>query len=133
MGWENFSVLRKNVRLTDLCALTFTLLCENAVATTDDRCKQNLTWALRSPCIFSFRCPKYENVPSTCSFVADPRDPQCCRVPQCQDSTGTSITGFTGSFTGYGRPNDLDLSSISSTGYSRKCFYLPFISEDALS
>ncbi|WAR30009.1 LOW QUALITY PROTEIN: hypothetical protein MAR_003577 [Mya arenaria] len=34
------------------------------------------------------RCPKYTNVPSTCTFVADPKDPQCCRVPQCQNAGG---------------------------------------------
>ena len=67
------------------------------------------------------RCPKYDNVPSTCTFVADPKDPQCCRVPQCQDSTGgVGVSGFTGSFTGYGRPGDIDLSTITGSGYSRK-------------
>jgi hypothetical protein len=31
-----------------------------------------------------YRCKKYDNVPAGCTLVADPADPQCCTVPQCQ-------------------------------------------------
>ncbi|XP_041376878.1 uncharacterized protein LOC121389349 [Gigantopelta aegis] len=34
------------------------------------------------------RCAKYPNVPSQCSMVADPKDPQCCQVPQCLPTPG---------------------------------------------
>lgn len=73
-------------------------------------------------CILSFvgsRCPKYDNVPSTCTFVPDPKDPACCRVPQCQ-GTGTGVQGFTGSFVGYGRPPNVDPTSLSNTAYGSK-------------
>ncbi|WAR12949.1 SAS-like protein [Mya arenaria] len=70
------------------------------------------------------RCPKYDNVPSTCTFVVDPKDPQCCRVPQCQNAGGNvGTSGFTGSFTGYGHPVNILPSQISNTGYSNKCLY----------
>ncbi|XP_053401477.1 uncharacterized protein LOC123550590 isoform X2 [Mercenaria mercenaria] len=68
------------------------------------------------------RCPKYDNVPSTCTFVADPKDPQCCRVPQCQ-GTGQGVQGFTGSFVGYGRPPNVDPTSLAKTGYGSACLY----------
>ncbi|KAH3775135.1 hypothetical protein DPMN_176532, partial [Dreissena polymorpha] len=70
------------------------------------------------------RCPKYDNVPATCSFVADPKDPQCCRVPQCQNAGGTvGTSGFSGSFIGYGRPQNILPSQLNNTGYSNKCLY----------
>ena len=85
---------------------------------------------------FDFRCPKYTNVPVTCTFVADPKDPTCCRVPSCQGTgtgtgTGTGSTGsgpggvgvpqsFSGSFTGYGRPPNFSPSTLAQTGYSSK-------------
>ncbi|OPL07255.1 hypothetical protein AM593_00069, partial [Mytilus galloprovincialis] len=30
------------------------------------------------------RCKSYSNTPSYCTLVPDPKDPQCCTVPQCQ-------------------------------------------------
>ncbi|XP_076111939.1 uncharacterized protein LOC143080127 isoform X2 [Mytilus galloprovincialis] len=30
------------------------------------------------------RCNSYSNTPSYCTLVPDPKDPQCCTVPQCQ-------------------------------------------------
>ncbi|XP_060600216.1 uncharacterized protein LOC132753729 isoform X4 [Ruditapes philippinarum] len=68
------------------------------------------------------RCPKYDNVPSTCTFVADPKDPSCCRVPQCQ-GTGSGVQGFTGSFVGYGRPPSFSPTSLAKTGYGSACLY----------
>ncbi|XP_052786256.1 cell death abnormality protein 1-like, partial [Mya arenaria] len=70
------------------------------------------------------RCPKYTNVPSTCTFVADPKDPQCCRVPQCQNAGGNvGTTGFVGAFTGYGHPTSIISGQISHTSYNSKCLY----------
>ncbi|XP_052786263.1 uncharacterized protein LOC128221703 [Mya arenaria] len=67
------------------------------------------------------RCPKYTNVPSTCTFVADPKDPQCCRVPQCQNAGGNvGTTGFVGAFTGYGHPTSITSGMISHTSYNSK-------------
>lgn len=68
-----------------------------------------------------YRCPKYDNVPSTCTFVVDPKDPKCCRVPQCQGTAtgtgGSGVQGFTGSFVGYGRPPNVDPTTLAKTGY----------------
>ncbi|XP_076111945.1 uncharacterized protein LOC143080130 isoform X2 [Mytilus galloprovincialis] len=30
------------------------------------------------------RCNRYDSLPQGCTLVADPSDPQCCKVPQCQ-------------------------------------------------
>ena len=73
-----------------------------------------------------FRCVKYDNVPVSCTFVPDPKDPSCCRVPSCQGTSGTGTSGtgvpqgFTGSFVGYGRPPNIDPSTLATTGYRSK-------------
>ncbi|XP_071091876.1 uncharacterized protein [Haliotis cracherodii] len=36
----------------------------------------------------SDRCAKYDNVPQQCRMVADPKDPQCCQVPECTPTPG---------------------------------------------
>ncbi|XP_067652673.1 mucin-2-like [Haliotis asinina] len=36
----------------------------------------------------SDRCTQFTNIPSTCTLIADPRDPGCCQVPQCIPSPG---------------------------------------------
>ena len=33
--------------------------------------------------IINSRCRKYDNLPQNCILVADPSDPQCCKVPSC--------------------------------------------------
>lgn len=43
------------------------------------------------------RCPIFNNIPSTCSLVADNNDP-CCTVPQC------NIFPSTARYTGSGTP-----------------------------
>lgn len=76
-----------------------------------------------------FRCGKFENIPLGCQYVPDPKDPTCCRVPQCsvtgtvgQGTSGFNPAGFSGSFTGYGKPPALtgSGSQISQTGYSSR-------------
>lgn len=56
-----------------------------------------------------FRCAKYAAIPTTCTLVADPNDPTCCKVPQCipvpvlgKTTTGppVTVTGVTGKVTG---------------------------------
>lgn len=42
---------------------------------------------LKSFLYVQFRCPTYTNIPPTCTFVTDPDDPTCCRIPQCPDNT----------------------------------------------
>lgn len=48
------------------------------------------------------RCTTYTSIPSQCTLVADPKDPECCEVPQCitvppNPTNGTIvITGVTG-------------------------------------
>ncbi|CAC5419109.1 COL6A [Mytilus coruscus] len=78
------------------------------------------------------RCGKFENIPLGCQYVPDPKDPTCCRVPQCsvtgtvgQGTSGFNPAGFSGSFTGYGKPPALSGSGsqISQTGYSNACIY----------
>ena len=51
-------------------------------------------------CILKNRCPKYDNIPSSCIMVADPNDPNCCQAPQCNNVTA----GVQGSITGSGHP-----------------------------
>ncbi|XP_046585152.1 uncharacterized protein LOC124292144 [Haliotis rubra] len=36
----------------------------------------------------SDRCAKYDNLPQQCRMVADPKDPQCCQVPECSPTPG---------------------------------------------
>ncbi|XP_041376891.1 uncharacterized protein LOC121389362 [Gigantopelta aegis] len=36
----------------------------------------------------SDRCTTYTNVPAQCRMVADPKDPQCCQVPDCTPTPG---------------------------------------------
>ncbi|XP_046570033.1 uncharacterized protein LOC124278355 [Haliotis rubra] len=36
----------------------------------------------------SSRCASYGNIPPQCRLVADPKDPQCCQVPQCTPTPG---------------------------------------------
>lgn len=50
--------------------------------------------------ILKNRCPKYDNIPSSCIMVADPNDPNCCQAPQCNNVTA----GVQGSITGSGHP-----------------------------
>ncbi|KAJ8302509.1 hypothetical protein KUTeg_018905 [Tegillarca granosa] len=80
---------------------------------------------------------KFSNIPLGCTYVADPNDPQCCRIPQCTvtgsvgsgtsgTSSGQSPTGYTGSITGYGRPQPGTANfnpNITTTGYSKACIY----------
>ncbi|XP_061197993.1 uncharacterized protein LOC133206079 [Saccostrea echinata] len=76
------------------------------------------------------RCGQYSNIPVGCTYVTDPKD-SCCRIPQCSvsGSTGQTVSGFnpagyTGSFTGQGRPQVASGStSGSTTGYSSACIY----------
>lgn len=78
--------------------------------------------------ILSTRCGQYSNIPVGCTYVTDPND-SCCRVPQCTvtGSTGQAVTGFnpagyTGSFTGQGRPQVATGSTSGAvTGYSSTC------------
>ncbi|XP_071091672.1 uncharacterized protein [Haliotis cracherodii] len=73
------------------------------------------------------RCPSFTNVPLGCKLVPDQRDPQCCKVPECDSAnqgTGTGSIqplGFLGSFTGYGRPPGTNLPS--QVGYRDACIY----------
>nr|KAG5704543.1 hypothetical protein BaRGS_003854 [Batillaria attramentaria] len=61
-------------------------------------------------------------------MVPDPKDPQCCKMPECDSATGTggSLTGgnsplgFTGTFQGTGRPAG---ANIQNTGYRSSCIY----------
>ena len=39
-------------------------------------------------CVSIHRCAKYPTVPSQCMMVADPKDPQCCQIPQCLPTPG---------------------------------------------
>lgn len=74
------------------------------------------------------RCPDYNNVPLGCTRVPDPKDPQCCKIPDCGAVTGTSgggtttglsPAGFSGTITGYGKPPD----SNSVTGFRNGCLF----------
>ncbi|GFO24026.1 collagen alpha-5(vi) chain [Plakobranchus ocellatus] len=73
------------------------------------------------------RCPDYTNVPLGCTRVPDPKDPACCKIPDCGTATatgggttgGTNPVGFAGTVTGYGRPADPN----SITGYRNGCLY----------
>ncbi|XP_060081054.1 uncharacterized protein LOC132560404 [Ylistrum balloti] len=60
------------------------------------------------------RCASYPNLPSSCTLVPDPKDPQCCQVPRCYPGTGGNptinpssgpvlVTGFPGKVTGFGQ------------------------------
>ncbi|KAK7493781.1 hypothetical protein BaRGS_00014922 [Batillaria attramentaria] len=74
------------------------------------------------------KCASYTNVPLGCRMVPDPKDPQCCKMPECDSATGTggSLTGgnsplgFTGTFQGTGRPAG---ANIQNTGYRTSCIY----------
>ncbi|XP_021364449.1 uncharacterized protein LOC110457477 [Mizuhopecten yessoensis] len=77
------------------------------------------------------RCGRYDNVPLGCTYQPDTKDPQCCRVPVCNiagtqggisGGSGTAPTGFTGSFTGYGKPQGSNPNN-TVTGYTRACIY----------
>jgi hypothetical protein len=68
--------------------------------------------------------------------TCNPKDPTCCRVPQCsvtgtvgQGTSGFNPAGFTGSFTGYGKPPSLtgSGSQISQTGYSSMYMYIEYL------
>ncbi|XP_060063144.1 kielin/chordin-like protein [Ylistrum balloti] len=60
------------------------------------------------------RCAKFPNLPNTCTLTADPKDPQCCKVPQCIPIPGVNgntinpsaqpiiVTGVPGVITGVG-------------------------------
>ena len=37
---------------------------------------------LFSDCVVN-RCPAYNNVDTSCIMVPDPKDPQCCTMPEC--------------------------------------------------
>ncbi|KAK3786239.1 hypothetical protein RRG08_064498 [Elysia crispata] len=50
------------------------------------------------------RCKQYLNVPDTCTMIADPDDPACCLIPDCDPGTGQTVTGLTGRVTGFGTP-----------------------------
>ena len=39
-----------------------------------------MTVACAARCL---RCAKYDNIPASCTLVADPNDPLCCQIPQC--------------------------------------------------
>ncbi|XP_035826806.1 uncharacterized protein LOC101848762 [Aplysia californica] len=74
------------------------------------------------------RCPDYNNVPISCTRVPDPKDPQCCKIPDCGAVTGTSgggtttglsPVGFSGTITGYGKPPDRN----SITGFRNGCLF----------
>lgn len=77
--------------------------------------------------IISWRCGQYSNIPVGCSYVTDPKD-SCCRVPQCsvtgstsgQTVSGFNPAGYTGTFTGQGRPQvgSGTYNSTSTNGYS---------------
>eukprot|EP00106_Octopus_bimaculoides_P011558 XP_014779000.1 PREDICTED: cysteine-rich motor neuron 1 protein-like [Octopus bimaculoides] len=32
------------------------------------------------------RCPGYSSIPTTCKLKPDPKDPKCCKMPDCQSS-----------------------------------------------
>jgi len=63
---------------------------------------------------YFFRCAQYNNISSDCTMVADPKDPTCCKVPQCIPVPGPgktvptdkpfSVTGVQGVVFGYGTP-----------------------------
>ncbi|GFR68031.1 collagen alpha-5(VI) chain, partial [Elysia marginata] len=74
------------------------------------------------------RCPDYTNVPLGCTRVPDPKDPACCKIPDCGTATatgggggttGTNPVGFAGTVTGYGQPADPN----SITGRRNGCLY----------
>ncbi|CAI9721272.1 type VI, alpha [Octopus vulgaris] len=33
------------------------------------------------------RCPGYSSIPTTCKLKPDPKDPKCCKMPDCQSSS----------------------------------------------
>jgi len=68
-------------------------------------------------------------VPLGCRLVPSTKDPQCCKMPECDSATGqpgSSMTGaqtplgFIGKYAGTGRPNGID---VSQTGYRSSCLY----------
>ncbi|OWF53570.1 Cartilage matrix protein [Mizuhopecten yessoensis] len=46
----------------------------------------------------SERCAAFPKLPASCQLVPDPKDPFCCKVPEC------SFTPANGTYTGYGYP-----------------------------
>jgi len=75
------------------------------------------------------RCPAYSNVPLGCRLVPDTKDPQCCKMPECDSVTGqpgNPLTGtgkpigLIGTYDGTGRPAG---SNVQNTGYRNACLY----------
>ncbi|KAJ8302983.1 hypothetical protein KUTeg_019379 [Tegillarca granosa] len=59
----------------------------------------------------SDRCPQYQNIAPSCIMVPDPKDPTCCKVPDCNTQTPnllnpnpTPPSGIFGSITGVNPP-----------------------------
>ncbi|XP_076470008.1 uncharacterized protein LOC143300296 [Babylonia areolata] len=52
------------------------------------------------------RCAVYPNIAPGCVMVADPKDPLCCKAPQCSPPTNPNVppTGVIGVVTGSGLP-----------------------------
>jgi len=75
------------------------------------------------------RCASFSNVPLGCRLVPDTKDPQCCKMPECDSVTGQPGTGvagsqtplgFIGKYSGTGRPQG---SNVANTGYRASCIY----------
>jgi len=70
------------------------------------------------------RCAAFNNVPLGCRLVPDTKDPQCCKMPECDSQTGPGGSqtplGFIGTYQGTGRPQGVN---IQNTGYRSSCIY----------
>ncbi|PVD21493.1 hypothetical protein C0Q70_19667 [Pomacea canaliculata] len=70
----------------------------------------------------SARCASFSNVPLGCTLIPDIRDPQCCKIPECDSATGaggslsgiTSPLGIIGTYASNSRPTSIALSATST-------------------